>query len=243
MKKFLLLVVMAAFLVGCSQKLGLIKTGETMNETQISEKNYELNQIKTSYVGDTIIKVNDYMLQQISSDAMKPTKDFRLKNISSEVSFFSTDIFRIKGNFVLDKKSYLASSNEKIGEAAVLVDENGKLQNKMIVMILYGFGAGEYIAPLPNTTFYPDDVKMEKVVLAKNSKTKNGENFELVYTGKTPDSFTLVYREYTPDDLARPAFFQNLTYSIGQKQIRFKKLLIEVLSVDNEKIVYKVLKD
>ena len=209
MRKFLLLVVMAVFFVGCSQKLGLIKTGETMNETQISEKNYELNQIKTSYVGDTIIKVNDYMLQQISSDAMKPTKDFRLKNISSEVSFFSTDIFRIKGNFVLDKKSYLAISNEKIGEAALLVDENGKLQNKMII----------------------------------NSKTKNGENFELVYTGKTPDSFMLVYREYTPDDLARPAFFQNLTYSIGQKQIRFKKLLIEVLSVDNEKIVYKVLKD
>ena len=67
--------------------------------------------------------------------------------------------------------------------------------------------------------------------------------YELIYTGCIADNLTMVYREYTPDDLARPAFFQNLTYNIKQKQIRFKNLLIEIILADNEKIVFNVLKD
>jgi len=62
-----------------------------------------------------------------------------------------------------------------------------------------------------------------------------------VYTGKGEDGLKLLYREFTPDDLARPAFYQELTYGSDAKVIRFRKLRIAVELADYEMIVYTVL--
>lgn len=56
-------------------------------------------------------------------------------------------------------------------------------------------------------------------------------------------SLNATYKEYSYNDLARPAFFQNLTYQVDAKQIRFKNFLIQIHDVTNEQITYTVLKD
>jgi hypothetical protein len=67
--------------------------------------------------------------------------------------------------------------------------------------------------------------------------------YELIYSGKNDVSLNATYREYSSDDLARQAFFQNLTYQANAKQIRFKDFVIQIHNVTNEQITYTILED
>jgi len=62
---------------------------------------------------------------------------------------------------------------------------------------------------------------------------------ELIYNGKTQANIIkIIYREYL-DDLARSAFYQDLTYDLTEsKVIRFKNMDIEVLDVNNLSIKF-----
>ena len=68
-------------------------------------------------------------------------------------------------------------------------------------------------------------------------------NFELIYTGRNAQSLTFLYREYTPNDMAKPAFYQTLTYSADSKTLRFKKIRLGIDEATDERLVYRVLED
>jgi hypothetical protein len=68
-------------------------------------------------------------------------------------------------------------------------------------------------------------------------------SYQIIYTGINDVSLNMTYREYTKDDLAKPAFFQNITYKADAKQIRFKDFLIQIHDVTNENITYTILED
>jgi hypothetical protein len=65
-------------------------------------------------------------------------------------------------------------------------------------------------------------------------------NFELLYSGVAGGAVRLTYREYASSDTARPASFQDLTYNLSDKSIRFKDVLLEVESADNQSIRFRV---
>jgi hypothetical protein len=65
-------------------------------------------------------------------------------------------------------------------------------------------------------------------------------NFELLYAGMAAGAVHLTYREYAPKDTAHPAQFQDLTYSLSDKSIRFKDVLIDIESADNQSIRFRV---
>lgn len=67
--------------------------------------------------------------------------------------------------------------------------------------------------------------------------------YELVYSGKDGNNIKVAYREYK-DDMARPAFFQDLTYNLKESDIiRYKNYKIKVHKATNEEISYTVLED
>ena len=82
-----------------------------------------------------------------------------------------------------------------------------------------------------------DGIKLKKTdEYAKPSTTK-----EIIYNGKTANNIKMLYREYV-DDYARPAFFQDLVYDLGEsKTIGFKGLKIEVTKATNSEITFRVL--
>jgi hypothetical protein len=49
--------------------------------------------------------------------------------------------------------------------------------------------------------------------------------------------------ELSGGNMARAAFYQDLTYNKKQKTIRFRNLTIDTEEVNNEKIVYKITQD
>lgn len=71
---------------------------------------------------------------------------------------------------------------------------------------------------------------------------KDGFKYELLYEGVDNDVVRIAYREYT-ENVARPAFSQDLTYTLassGTTQIKFREVSINVLHADNTSIEYTV---
>ncbi|WKZ32962.1 MAG: hypothetical protein QY316_00720 [Thermodesulfobacteriota bacterium] len=82
---------------------------------------------------------------------------------------------------------------------------------------------------LPETPF-----KLSKVYEKGSFKS------ELLYNGKSGDTIKVSYREYK-DDLARPSFYQDISYDLSEStEIGFKKMKIEVLKATNSSIEYIV---
>lgn len=71
---------------------------------------------------------------------------------------------------------------------------------------------------------------------------QTGFKYELLYQGFSRNTLKLVYREFN-NDLARPAFFQDASYDVEKFPITvtFRTVRIEILSADNNQLVYKVL--
>lgn len=71
---------------------------------------------------------------------------------------------------------------------------------------------------------------------------KDGFKYELLYEGVDNGVVRVAYREYT-ENVARPAFSQDLTYTLaanGPTQIKFREVSIKVLHADNTSIEYTV---
>lgn len=82
----------------------------------------------------------------------------------------------------------------------------------------------------------------EPVRFLKESKVVQKGSFraELIYNGKSGDTIKVSYREYN-DDLARPSFYQDISYDLSEStEIGFKKMKIEVLKATNSYIEYIV---
>ena len=78
----------------------------------------------------------------------------------------------------------------------------------------------------------------------KHFKNASDDSYrqELIYTGQSGDTIHVSYREYR-QDMARPAFYQELTYDLSESpNIVFRSTEIEVLDATNSLIKYKVLR-
>lgn len=65
---------------------------------------------------------------------------------------------------------------------------------------------------------------------------------ELIYSGRTGPTLKVTYREFR-GDLAAPAFFQELSYDLGESTtIRFRDFEIDVAEANNQQIRFTVLK-
>jgi len=74
-------------------------------------------------------------------------------------------------------------------------------------------------------------------------KTAGFVNYELLYSGTNGVSFFITYREYTSDNVARPAFYQDLTFNSSSEYIRYKNLKIKVHTASDEGITFTVVED
>ena len=72
-----------------------------------------------------------------------------------------------------------------------------------------------------------------------------GDKFrqELIYTGKAGSIIKITYKEYKCD-LARPSFFQDLTYDLSQSStVVFKNFKLNIVKADNEVVTFTVLSE
>lgn len=251
---YLFVAVVAIFVLsGCadnSQTLSWASQNIKESTKEIYEKSYTIGQAQNTFIGEPVIKVKKIAGKVVQKDVFKPLGDFSItvenagtKNLGSDDIFYIQGKFDIKGidYTVIYNQKLLIYNNSLVSSLGVLVAEDGSFAG---VVARLRFGYDNFIeVQREKYKITPYNTKFKKTIEETTKDVKSVYSYELIYTGKTPDSLMITYREYTGDDMARPAFFQNLTYSSKQNQIRFKNLLIEVVSADNEKIVFKVLED
>lgn len=85
---------------------------------------------------------------------------------------------------------------------------------------------------------YEANFEIKKV----SSMTSASFQQTLIYSGKVGNKVNIGYRE-SSNDMARPAFNNDVEYDLNEsKEIGYKGAVVEILSADNQKITYRVLK-
>jgi hypothetical protein len=227
-------------LIGCASFTPYVPN--YLGTDQVVNKDYELGVKKTTYVGESMIKVKDYYLSKYSAKTISPNVDLTTKYGRATHTFYALNEYEIVGTTVKDGINFylLDILPTHPRSLLLLIAQNGEVDGRFLMPDDltggYQYGWGRYKLDSPDAKFIMQDI-------TKTDTTQGYENYELIYTGKNKDTLHITYREYSPEDLARTAFFQNLTYPADAKVIRFKGFKIMVDEATSESITFKVIEE
>jgi len=264
-KKLTLFIIPILLIGGCAKSDE--KWIELLNITPMDESNrpekvkyrksYALNQRKTIYIGDEIIRVQTFWLHPHTKAIISENIDVKCATTIKKASYFdvcklTANTYPIKGTILFDEKNQITGSgktfyllpcvseedesNNGIPTYGLLMNEDGKISNKAIYHYYYQMlWLPPFIAVTPpNDSRFADELAVSDI----------SPNYVLVYAGKNNVSLNISYKEYTADaTMARPSFFQDLTYEANAKQIRFKDFILQIHEATNEKLDYSVIED
>lgn len=212
---------MALALAGCAT----IAPPPASTVTHIFSRNYEPGLQKTTNVGEAMVQVEDYYARTMGYGGWVATSGFSASNGLSSYSiqpgtFYPTASRRIMGGVTYDVLLNFLDP--------ILVDQTGRVAK-------VGAAMGPFTADLRDTG---DRLSRRESRIIDTAQPF--QKYELVYSGRTDDSIRVAYREYSPEDLARTAFFQELTYSVSEPVIRFRNVEILVSEATNSSIRFTV---
>lgn len=183
-------------------------------------------------------KVKEYVLEKTPRQgSLYPSQDFSLfYPIFGPTAFVrSTELIPVVGFTERNGVSYRLISLPSVPQVRLLITKDGYLE---------GSGLGLRDSRLGYTyKTNPSDVIFRPDTTSSVVSRAGYLNFELIFTGVTKDSIRLLYREYTQQDLARPAFSQEAVYERDASTIRFRNILIRVISANGEQIRFVVIED
>jgi hypothetical protein len=272
MKKLSLALLMAVIAVGCVKSPDVPDISYVVNSSEpkvehldssLHIRSYVIGTQMMAYIGQPIASWQDAnrhstVTQEVGRAYIEFENNFRLTgNYINKLSAERVDIKGIKGDKLevicesfFDGQIYHVINVANIDERhnlktyGLLIDGNGILNSNIIT------DKNQVSAfVVKESALYPPDAHF-KYYVEKNPEKKveetvspDGEIRELIFGGVNDVSINVTYREYTQDNLARPAFYQNLTYQTSAQMIRFRDFNIKVHEVTKEKIVYTVLED
>jgi len=231
---WLTLAVFVQFLTGCATTSDAPQASVTTEK--VFNKNYSIGQEMSVYVGEPVVKVKDYLLVTTEQSAMTPESECQLRSGRTLITLTPGQAYPIDFYANLHGKRH-AMIQTLTGP--ILFDPEGHPVSDIYVRNAVGL--------IQHTgftyEFNPLQCKMKRMISKKVDANALYENFEIIYNGTDGKSIFLTYREYTREDIARTAFYQNMTYDIKSGTIRFKKVKIKVKSASSESISYVVQED
>ena len=232
-----LAILVAALSVGaCVSSVAFAPRSELISSERVSDKSYRLGQVSEAFVGNPIIKVRDYKQEIIAGDVVTINKDFSLNGFLFNKDFTKGETYKYGGTANLNDQEMEFFWVD--GFRGILFNRDGEVQKKILSS---SGGTTVYVAYTYENDGGAGAVSRETIQATTN--TPDGQNFEIIYSGISDDTIRLQYREFTDDNMARQAFFQDLTYPISAKQIRFKHIVLDVISVGSDRIEFRVVSD
>ncbi|AVP97925.1 hypothetical protein C7S18_12260 [Ahniella affigens] len=209
---------------------------------EVSDTSYQLGVERSAYVGEPLARVKKYQATQTQSDRFVTTAPVTLDPTPGEPKTYPAGTKLIAaGSVPYEGREYIAVKFEDgvpYGWYHAMINPDGSFSGYFYAQLNRIVLANGKAAEFSPATFTLARERSENV-----STSGAYVNFELVYSGITNDSINLLYREYTADDMARPAFSQNLVYEKSAKTIRFRNLVIDLVSASNEALTYTVTSD
>ena len=218
---------MVAVISGCASVQPYQST-ESASTEHVVEQTPQIGEVETSTVGSTMVRVKDYYVSTTEMNTLKivslPVGDKFWQGVSVGQEYPITGIMKRNGI------EYLLAGCSALQGALTCVHVNP------VTLVSEGWG---------NSLFFGGKgagAKYKREVIEEVSSSSGFTNFELVYSGVSNNVLRLKYREFSPDDLAKPAFFQDLSYSMDDSSVFFKNIEIDVLEANNRLIKYVVKK-
>jgi hypothetical protein len=209
--------------------------------THVLQKNFAVGELKSVAVGETMVSLKDYY-EKTKQNTWSIGQPVKLRvGLGSMVlipgEYAVTGRVKVDGTTcdVVDAKVHpyelttLSPSSAAV-PMTFLVDESGR-----IARAGGGLGITNEVSGLE-----PADFRATRGQKTDIDSRRSFTNFELLYSGAASGTVKLTYREYAPNDLRHPASFQDLTYNLADKSIRFKNVLIDIESADNQTIRFRV---
>jgi hypothetical protein len=207
----------------------------------ILQKNFAVGELKSAAVGETMLALKDYYekdRQTVWSVGTPATLRVGLGSMVLVTGDYAA-VRRVQSDgTAYDAVEIMVHPFElttlKPSSAVVpmtfFIDDSGRLARAG-----GGFGITTEVSGLE-----PADFRATRGEKTDVDAKRNYTNFELLYAGVAAGAVHLTYREYTPKDPAHPSQFQDLTYNLSDKSIRFKDVLIDIEGADNQNIRFRV---
>jgi hypothetical protein len=208
-------------------------------QRHVVEKNYELGQEHSAFVGQPLVRVKDYYVETRTAPAFSSPAPMSASWWGSQDLHYPEG-FELRAAAQMDLEGvtyYIAQPSPPLHQGVgMLVAPDGRFRGGLITRNGIVFTA----CAVGAVCVSPAQIDFRSTSGETILKGSGFVNFELIYSGATKDALNLLYREYTPDDMARPAFTQNLTYDRDSSAIRFREMQIRVLEASNESLRYVV---
>ncbi|MCX6050881.1 MAG: hypothetical protein NTZ60_00010 [Campylobacterales bacterium] len=242
-KLFSIVFISLLFLSGCAPEPSTpVDFVYIMNNKEVREfvenknnKNYTIGLNKHCNVGEEIILFEIY-----NKKIKEKTSDVKYKALIDSINIKKDLVYEVRGKSKSNNSHlFLFSHQENSMFRFLKINVDGTLASNH----LYDWDGRICMNNYINTSNQKIFERIDEHVEREEIFLKGSYSYSIIYTGKDSNSIKLQYREYK-DDMARIAFYQDLTYDLKEsKIIRFKKFKIEILKADNEGIEYKVLED
>ncbi|HEX3652027.1 MAG TPA: hypothetical protein VHU18_04300 [Rhizomicrobium sp.] len=233
------LLVVAAVLSACSSMSPAAP--EPATAKHILQKNFTVGELKAAAVGETMVSLKDYYEKErhnvwsvgqaatlrvgLGSMVLIPGDYTAVRHVQEDGSAYDAVEIKVHPFELTTLKPSSASV-----PMMFFIDDSGR-----VARAGGGLGITTEVSDLDPADFRA--TRGEKTSIdARHGYT----NFELLYAGVDAGAVRITYREYAPNDPSRPAKFQDLTYNLTDKSIRFKDVAIDVESADNQNIRFRV---
>jgi hypothetical protein len=229
----------AALVAACTSMTPV--TVPAASEQHIVQKNFAIGELKSAAVGETMVSLKDYYEKDrrniwsvgqpatlrvgLGSMVLVPGDYAAERRVQSDGTAY--DAVEIK---VHPFELTTLRPSSAVVPMTFFIDDSGR-----IARAGGGLGIATEISGLE-----PADFRATRGEKTSIESGRSYTNFELLYTGVAAGAVRLTYREYAPGDLARPVSFQDLTYNLAEKSVRFKSMLLDIESADNQSIRFRV---
>ncbi len=232
MKRLLALFFLAGLCACATVTPSLDGKGAT-DVAQRRERNYEVGVQQSVVVGDALVRARDFTESTTNITTMQASESFQLSGGMVTIYFQAGEQLPIVGERISDGVTYTVAQKDWYG---IQVAPDGTIGPGVI----NGLGTASQVLMAYRFQATPSTARFTRSTRTDVHRAATGQNFEIVFNGIDGQAMHFQYREYTADDMARPAFFQDLSYPLGTQVIRFRSLVIDVANVNAERITYTV---
>jgi len=234
---------------GCATNLHIrpsaIKSRILLGKDHFVSKNYTIDRKSIAYVGQPVIKVQDYWVRRYKTPGsirwMRASHDFVITGGIEKITGQANKDYLIVGEATHKGQTYsILEIPNSVNVLLIKADGSvhsevfNRTQRNLAIPWMWSFTANP-----PDLKF----IRLKGKEIEEIVELKGPLNYELLYGGTDGNLIKMSYREFTSENFARSSFFQNLIYDSKQKTIRFRNTVIEIHSATNEKIDFTVISD
>lgn len=236
LRSAILVLIIGVFAYSCAT-IDPVRTNIS-DRKRIVEKNYTLGETYSVFVGEPVVKQKDYYIIEKSTNKAIPSNDFIVKGpLGNEIAKGAANQpYSVIATTPVDGVNCFVLKIETSPTTGLIINPDGSFSKRVIDI-------QQKVTSIPAASIYPELTHFTFATDKMVDMSSGYINYEIVYTGKSSDTINLLYREFTPDDLAKTAFYQNLTYSAKSDTVRFRKLKINIKEATNERLSYTVVSD